>query len=348
VKKIGHFYAVTHNWGDLGSAQGIKTILRSIDPDLGFLDINVNQKKVNPFKFIKLQRELNGLILGGGGVLYNRPKYASGFNFNLNYNQYSALSIPKAFYGIGINVQKDQGARWNMNLETEESIKKFSTATDLVGVRDYTSLNFMKNLNANDAELVPCPSALLLYKMYAKQRKNTVAVNLTTRGVDLRILRSILQSISKFFIHFKIQPVLVIHDYKEDKKCINLAKSFGINYFIPSSSENLMEFYKNQRFLVGMRGHSLIFGTGAKLPMIALSYNEKCDAHMQLIGMEKFIVPKTKFTDQHMLNEQFTALMDQEMKIRESLNESLSRFYKMNIQFADKFVNMLYLAHKDF
>jgi polysaccharide pyruvyl transferase WcaK-like protein len=82
--------------------------------------------------------------------------------------------------------------------------------------------------------------------------------------------------------------------------------------------------------------------------MIALSYNEKCDAHMQLIGMEKFIVPKTKFTDQHMLNEQFTALMDQEMKIRESLNESLSRFYKMNIQFADKFVNMLYLAHKDF
>jgi polysaccharide pyruvyl transferase WcaK-like protein len=272
-------------------------------------------------------------------VFYNRPQYASKFNFNLNYKQYKQLEVPKIFYGIGINSQIRSTTRWIITSETKKSIKSFANITNFIGVRDHSTVNFLKELGIRNVNLVPCPSSLLLYKMDYPKRNRSAAINLTTRGGDIKTLRLLLNMTILFFMKFKIHPILVSHNPREDKKCIKLANEFGIEYFIPSSPENLMAFYKKQRFLVGMRGHSLIYATGAGLPMIALSYNEKCDAHMQLIGMEEYIVPKTQFMNEKLITEKLSSLLDQEKDLRSKLFKITDQFYEMNLNFVKKFVN---------
>jgi len=335
--QFAHFFADTPNLGDLGAAAGIKTLIRTKKSDALFQDINIDSKPINFLERLKLNRKCNGLILGGGGLLYNLPKKASGFYFNVSLKNYRKLNFPKCFYAIGINAEHTPHERWKFTSSFKERVSAFADLTESIGVRDIDSLNFMHSIGAKHAELTPCPSQFLLSSL-SSSKTNTIALNMTSRGVSEEDLKLLSKSVKAYFDRLGLHAVLVAHHPIEDQKCIKVAQNQNIPVFIPSSPENLMEFYKQQQFVVGMRGHALLFATGARVPMLAISYNVKCDAHMKLLDQENLLLNQKDIRNIDLLHNKLENLTTNHTEISLHIEKKRSEFLQMNINFIENWL----------
>lgn len=330
--RIAHFYARTPNLGDQGAARGIQLLFRKVRNNVRFKEFGIDDKPLGYFDVKSLNDKFNGLVLGGGGLLYNLPKKASGFYFNMNYRNYSSLTIPTCFFGIGLNAEYTPNARWIMDKKAIASIKKFCDKTKSVGVRDNESVEFLQSIGVEKAALTPCPSMFLLKDVEIPKRESA-AINLTHRGGTFETLEQILIEAKSFFGKLGLKLNLTVHHQDEDRLLFPLAEKHNIPLFIPNSPENLMEHYKAQRFVVGMRGHALIFATGAKVPMLALSYNKKCEYHMNLLGMENFIVKQDEFSNSGLISAKLDNLIRESEKLTLELGKKKEEFYRSNIKF---------------
>jgi polysaccharide pyruvyl transferase WcaK-like protein len=339
--KIAHFYAKTPNLGDVGSARGIQQLLLSLKGDLEFEEFNIQKKDLKRSEIKKINQECKALIIGGGGLLYNVKRTSSNFNFNIKLSHYkNILSIPKCFFSIGINAEYTQNEKWKLRKTTINNIKSYVENSDLISVRDMESNNFLTNLNLN-SQLIPCPSMFLLNDIKTIKKEQSFAFNLTNRISDNKILYMIATNILEYAKKIKTKPILIVHHKNEDKECLEIAKSLNMEVYIPPSPESLMLFYKKQQFLVGMRGHSLIFATGAHIPMISLSYNKKCDAHMSLFDMTDYSITPPNFTDKKLLFSTADRMLAEKKNIVSILNEKTMYFYTSSLNFANRFLHLI-------
>ena len=339
--RIAHFYAKCANLGDKGSALGIQTILRSIRGDIEFVEFNVQSRNLSWLDARRLGREFDALMVGGGGLLYNRPKRASKFYLNLSLPQYKRLSLPKCFFGVGLNAEHSQDQRWRMTDDTRESIRLFLGHADLIGVRDYHTVSFLKDLDVPNVMLTACPSMFLLYDMEASGREAILAINLTKRTIGLDRVRMVLEHLRSYAERATLTPVFVAHHPDEDRECMEVAREVGIEAYLPSSPENLMQFYKRCFVLVGMRGHSMIYGTGASLPMVAISYNVKCDAHMSMIGLDGYVIKADRLGDKDLLVSKLDRLLSNRDDIEAQLTQKKAKLYQLDREFANKWISLV-------
>lgn len=340
--KIAHFYAMTPNLGDAGAARGIQNLIRSIQGDIQFEEFNIQKKDLGISEIKRINSECDALILGGGGLFYNVSRTSSLFNFNIKYRHYSKLlEIPKGFFAIGINAEYSEKAKWNISRETINNIKMYINETALVSVRDLETIQFLKSIGIDNAYLTPCPSMFLLKDLNIGQKDDTFALNLTKRSSSYDDLILITQNALEYSKLNKIEPILIVHHKKEDQACMEIARSFGIRVYIPTSPENMMEFYKKQQFLIGMRGHSLIFASGAHIPMISLSYNIKCDAHMQLINMQDYNIETKDITNKRFLFEKLENLQANRETITKNLRMKTEEFFAKNLEYTRSFLAII-------
>ncbi len=339
--RLAHFYAMTPNLGDRGSALGIQTILRSLRSDVRFTERNVDAGNIGWMEARRLAGDFDGMIVGGGGLLYNRPKRAAKFYLNISRSRYGKLDLPKCFFGVGVNAEYGSEGRWVMSEETRESIRLFMETTDLIGVRDLETLSFLKGLGIEDAMLTPCPSMFLLYDLSADARAATLAINVTKRAIGLEGVKTLLEHLDAYAGQAGLRPVVVAHHPDEDRQCLELAGEMGMDSFPPVSPENLMPFYKRQHVLVGMRGHSLIYATGASLPMLAVSYNVKCDAHMAMLGMQDYVLSCDRLADRQLVFSMLDKLLGERGSLEARLTGKKAEFYDLNREFARRWISLV-------
>jgi len=325
--QIAHFYVKSGNMGDLGSSQGIKMILRSINPNITFIDFPIIKKKVSWFEINKLNKQFDAVIIGGGGLFYNREHYSS---------------KPKCIWGVGVNQEYSKKDKWIINEETIRAIAAFAQSTKFIGVRDNLTIGFFKNYIPVSAKLVPCPSMFMLKDLKGTvSRKKSVAINLTHRSVDIHKLMSAMSTVVNYLRDKSYEPIFIVHVLREDRKLFSYFEELKVKIFVPSSPENLMEFYKNQQFLIGMRGHSLIYATGANIPMIALSYNKKCDGHIDLLGLNDYLIKYDNIYDPDLIINKVDMLIYNYDKIKKTIQEKFHKFWEMNYNFGYEFLNSL-------
>jgi polysaccharide pyruvyl transferase WcaK-like protein len=339
--RLAHFFVRSPNLGDRGSAVGIQTLLRSIRGDIEFVEFDIDAGRVGWKEARGLARGFDGILVGGGGLLYNRPKYASEFYLNIPLDRYRDLDLPKCFMGVGLNSEYSGHGRWAMTEATRESIRLFLQSADLVGVRDLETLSFLSEMGVEGVSLTPCPSMFLLYGLGAAKRENTLAINVTKRTIGLTGVETLLGHLRAYARREDLKPVVVGHHPDEDKDCLALASRMGIETFMPVTPENLMEFYKRQLVLVGMRGHSLIYATGADLPMLAVSYNLKCDAHMAMLGMEDFIVRCDDLADREVVFAGLDRLLSQREELASHLAAKKAEFHDLAADFARRWIALV-------
>jgi polysaccharide pyruvyl transferase WcaK-like protein len=339
--RLAHFFARTPNLGDRGAALGIQTVIRLIRSEVRFTEYDVDAGKVGWSEARRLARGFNGMVVGGGGILYNRPRHAAKFYLNISLDRYRKIDMPKCFFGVGVNAEYGAEKRWVMSDETQESIRLFMESTDLIGVRDRETLAFLEGIGIEGAVLTPCPSMLLIYDMKAEARDATLAVNVTKRSVGLDAVEALLGHIKDYARQAGLRPVVVGHHADEDRPCLEIAGRLGMDTFLPVSPENLMQFYKRQHVLVGMRGHSLIYATGASLPMLAVSYNLKCDAHMAMLGMEDYVLPCDRLTDRQLIFSKLDNLLRERDSIEARLAAKKAEFYKLDLEFARRWIALV-------
>jgi polysaccharide pyruvyl transferase WcaK-like protein len=339
--RLAHFFARTPNMGDRGAALGIQTVIRLVNSEVRFTVYDLDGGKVGWREARRLARDHDGMIVGGGGLLYNRPRHAAKFYLNVPLDRYRNLGIPRCFFGVGINAERGGEKRWVMSDETRESIRQFMKNTDLVGARDPETLEFLKGIGIEGAMLTPCPSMLLLYDMKAEARDATLAVNVTKRTIGLDGVETLLRHVGEFARRAGLRPVVVGHHADEDRQCLEIASTLGMDRFLPVSPDNLMQFYKRQYLLVGMRGHSLIYATGASLPMLAVSYNVKCDAHMAMLGMEDHILPCDRLADRQLIFSKLDRLLKERDSIEARLTAKKAEFYRLDLEFARQLISLV-------
>lgn len=339
--RLAHFFAMTPNMGDRGSALGIQTVLRSVRPDTTFVEYAVDAPSVGWREARRIAAECDGLVVGGGGLLYNRPKHAAKFYLNLSLKRYRNLGMPRCFFGVGLNAEYSGSERWDMTDETRENIRLFMENTDLIGVRDLETLSFLESIGIENTFLTPCPSMFLLYDLEAAKREETLAVNVTRRTVGMEGVETLLGHIKAYAERRGVRPVVVAHHPDEDEPCLALAGRMGIDTFMPLTPEHLMQFYKRQLALVGMRGHSLIYATGAGLPMLAVSYNIKCDAHMAMLGMEDHILRHDQLEDRQVVHAKLDKVLGNRKMLEARLAAKKAEFYGLVKDFARRWMSMV-------
>lgn len=338
--KIAHFFVQSGNMGDLGSSQGIKTILRAIEPKIAFTDYPIRKKKISYFEIKHINSHFDAIVIGGGGLFYSRKAYSSKWYLNIALNDYRRIVIPKCIWGVGLNREYSDKERWHLDDDTVIAINDFIRLTDLVGVRDLMTVNFIQKMDRS-VQLTPCPSMFLLKDVQKmRKNKNSVAINLTDRSVDSCRLYNTITTVINHLRKLAFEPVFVTHVLNEDEKWIDKFKELEIESFVPSSPENLMEFYKNQEFIIGMRGHSLIFATGANIPMIALSYNKKCDEHMSLLGLDDYLVKYDDIYNADLMIKKIGLLLTNQKQIKTSIQKKYLDFWDNNYQFGRMFINL--------
>jgi polysaccharide pyruvyl transferase WcaK-like protein len=340
--RLAHFFARSPNLGDRGSAVGIQTVLRSIRGDIEFTEFDIDAGRVGWREARRLARDFDGLIVGGGGLLYNRPSHASKFYLNIPFDRFRGLNLPRCFMGVGLNSEYSGQGRWAMTEATRESIRLFMRSADLVGVRDVETLSFLGEMGVEGVSLTPCPSMFLLYGLEAAKRENNLAINVTKRTVGLAGVEMLLNHLKAYARKEGLRPVVVGHHPDEDKDCLALAAGMGMDTFMPVTPENLMEFYKRQFVLVGMRGHSLIYATGADLPVLAVSYNVKCDAHMAMLRMEDFVVRCDDLARREALFDGLDRLLSRREEVASRLAAKKVEFHELAVDFARRWIALVH------
>lgn len=344
--RVAHFYVQSQNLGDRGSALGIQTLLRQFDPTLRFAEFNLDRDCIWSGTLPRLQA-LDGLIVGGGGLLYNHPTHASGWYLHCSYRNYRRLRLPTCLFAPGLNAEHSAEPRWVLKRSTVRSIARFAAATHLVGVRDLRTLAFMLDIGVRHAQWCPCPS------MFVEPQGDPPAdagailgINLTTRSTHLAALDRVLATLADFARACRLQPVFVVHYPYEDAAIVRLAQGHGIAAFESSSPGQLMRFYQSCRAVVGMRGHCLLYATGAAVPMLAIAYNVKCDAHMEMLDMPAQRLPATVLQQPATLISHLEQLLAQREQLQGKLVHKREHFRLLASAFAAQFLQLLLLGKR--
>ncbi|MEM1340810.1 MAG: polysaccharide pyruvyl transferase family protein [Pseudomonadota bacterium] len=106
MKRIFHVGAWNRNYGDYALGAGLHASLRAeSDEPLEFVLVDCQNTVFHADLVDLINREGDLLLVGGGGLVFNRPEdhSRSGWQFNIDLDQLARLAVPLVVYGIGYN-----------------------------------------------------------------------------------------------------------------------------------------------------------------------------------------------------------------------------------------------------
>jgi len=106
VSAIWHVGAWNRNFGDWVVYDSIHYHLnRAASRDLYFVPLDSQRTRFSKAMIRKMNKEACMLLIGGGGLIFNRPedRSVSGWQFNISLENIEGIQIPLVVYGIGYN-----------------------------------------------------------------------------------------------------------------------------------------------------------------------------------------------------------------------------------------------------
>ena len=242
----------------------------------------------------------DGIIIGGGGLLLADQKGASiensGWQWNSTLEALDEIKIPIIVYAIGYNRfrnQEDFSDIFSQHLNKLVEKSSFFTLRNNGSIRAIKK--YIKEENHKKLILQFCPT-MCLWQLnqgktdFLKSNKinnsfnKRLALNMAFDRANLRfnsnkveILKSVSKAI-KYARETKWEICLVLHkeqDFEISKYLDDLLIDYKLFNLTNSLPDEIISFYENVDYVIGMRGHSQMIPFGLRKPIMSLISHDK-------------------------------------------------------------------------
>ena len=282
---IWHNYARHYNFGDYGLGVGVRNIfskhlVRNKPLIYKLKDVHTFNVKENLYE---INNTSDMLLIGGGGIIHG-CFFKSGF-WTLDSDSLKLLNKPFVVYGVGYNLFRGEG---RLSSKQVDNLREIISKSCSFSVRNDGSREELLTYGIDVPE-VPDPGFFIDMEIPKNSlEENTVIIQL---AADLPINRGISDSfmsnmelIIRHLISKEYKVILAPH-VRSDIELGNILQSrVKSSNLISWTWDNIMRdeftlkgfsFYKNCKFVIGMRGHSQIFSVGVKKPVISIGNHRK-------------------------------------------------------------------------
>lgn len=340
--KIYHIYANDTNLGDLGSAEGIKMLLRkSFKEKLFFKDFYIALKDLSEKDIAEINSEYDLVIIGGGGLYWTGSKETL---LKLSEKTIKKIRKPIIIYAVGINYEKFEK---KSDRRLRKNILKLHDYVKLSSARDEETEHILRE-GGIKCHLAPCPSIFVnpadsSFCLKENNKKNIGIVLIPTVRLDSDAKQPYINSIAGFAKWLKndYNVYLLSHCKIISDSYYLLSKKINFPLIYSASPKQLMSAYKQMDFLVGSRGHMGMYALGAEKPFLMISYNKKCDAFCKMLSYpDELIMPVNNLTAEKIICG-FDKLKSMENVIKQLMKTKKNAFYILNLKFIKQIQDLL-------
>lgn len=333
------------NLGDEAILQGIVTQLRASLPvevivfsrnaedtqSKGFVDRAVQIRRLNRNQARDEVEQLDALILGGGGILYDEEALVYLREVSLALD----LGIPVMIYGISLGPLQ--------NVETRRIVKELLQRVDVLSVRDRQARRFLEELGIEREIHLTADPALLIEPEETQEllispenyltNSNRPLVGFSVRepgpaapNMDVTHYHQLLAQAADFIVdrldadvifipmERKNQDIQQSHAVVSRMQCAERALVLRQD-LTPSQLLSLMG---RLDFAIGMRLHFLIFAALQGIPFLALPYASKVTGFLEEFELE--VLPMEKVSTGRLI-----ARIDRSWDLRRSIADQIKR-----------------------
>ena len=316
--RVCHIASHNINMGDGAITAGIRKFMREISANLTIIDFDIIDFNKQAYHLVA--DEINELspdliIVGGGGTIDgHKSRIYTGTALQLPIREIEKINAPLAFWGLGHNVFYDQQV---FNMDALDNFVQFCESKGFpFSVRRDLSKQRLAEVLSKDAidyiQEVPDPGFFVpvnavAYGLTPDASRKNVLIQIALDTIGLMFCDS--DSLEKFINHISQIMLYLIGQHQADvtfalhilpdSEVANLFRMFlnndeqnnklrlharilGVTH--PSYAASFFANYANADLIIGMRGHSVICGTGLRVPTIAVSTHSKVRGYMEEIG----------------------------------------------------------------
>ena len=269
--------------------------------------------RMSPMAILRAVKKCDMLISGGGSLLQDVTSSKS-LHYYLSIIRCAEFFHKKVFiYSQGIGPIDRPGNR----RAAAAALKR----ADGIVVRDERSASLLEEIGiARDKVVITADPVIRMKKPdgdvgaeilrkagVSLDGRLTVGWAIRERDTDSRFVKELLRSIQMMKDKYNAQSVLIPFHYEEDGEvCRHIAAQLPDDTAVCLNekylSEDMLSIIGNMDLLVGVRLHSLIYAAIMGVPLIGISYDPKCTAFLNSVGLDK-LSTKENFTAELFLPE---------------------------------------------
>lgn len=309
MKSIWHHGAWNRNFGDWVLFDSIQHHLcQAARRPLHFLPIDSQRTVYSEALINKLNKEAQILLIGGGGLIFNRPEdhSQSGWQFNISLTDIYKIKVPIVIYGIGFN-----RFPYDPNLMPDilnDHLYTVQEQAALFSVRNTGTQNELirRGLNPSKIKVVPdagifAPSSILPVPGLNSQRK-TIGVNLAgdrpshrypgstalPEEEELKCAQLLAQALREVVEKENAQVLFLPHILEVDESMRDIFTRELNDRFVclheacptiyppaAATASLLVGAYDLCDLIIGMRGHACLIAYGRGIPFLAMGSHAK-------------------------------------------------------------------------
>ena len=340
-----------YGYKNIGDDSMLKAIIQSLREQKPDVSITVLSKKpfetssrhgvdsiyrFNILRILWVMKHTRLLISGGGSLLQDVTSTHS-------YKYYSTIikwavkcGAKVMIYANGIGPLISEK---NMR-DCVEILKK----VDKITLRDAQSLETIRKLGVDREITVSSDPALSLLPADTGIREEVPYFIVSVRkwkNLPADFVDKIAEVCKKINKKYGILPVLVpMQGWMDNELCKKIAnKCNGKLALTFADAENLIEYIRHSKFVMGMRLHSLIYSLSVNVPVVALSYDPKVDAIIREWGCCSAFDVRNIDTDE--LIKQIDYVMNEGESLVEKISETTEIMKERNVCDAKEAVRLM-------
>ena len=297
------------NIGDESILRTLITSLREKIPDCSLTVLSHNPAatkekygveavdRMAPMAILRAVRHCDMLISGGGSLLQDVTS-------NRSIRYYLAIIRLAKFFRKKVFIYSQGIGPINRETNRRAAAKVLKRADGIV-VRDERSAALLEEIGiAREKVAITADPVIrmkkpdksvgaeILARAGAKREgKLTVGWAIRERNRDSAFVREVTECIRWLKETYDAESVLIPFHYEEDREvCAEIAQRAGESAKCLTEkylSEDMLSIIGNMDVLVGVRLHSLIYAAIMGVPLIGVSYDPKCTAFLNSIGLDK-------------------------------------------------------------
>jgi polysaccharide pyruvyl transferase WcaK-like protein len=282
------------------------------------LDFNRQTQHLVAEEINKLNPDL--IIVGGGGTIDgHKSRVHTGTAFQMTMPEIEKLNAPLAFWGLGHNLFRGQ-KQYNMDMFEDFvlycksngfpfSVRRDKSKDRLSEVLSADALDYIQEV-PDPGFFVPAEGAPYCLSPDTTRNNTILQIALDSTkhrfGNDEDVLDNFVLSVMDIILYLIDQHnsdvILALHTildaqgtnmlraYFDDHTARNKARMHTriLGTAHPIFANLFFANYMNADMVIGMRGHSVICGTGLGVPTIALSTHDKVTGYMDEIGCSEW------------------------------------------------------------
>ena len=260
-------------------------------------------ERMSPGAILRAVRQCDMLISGGGSLLQDVTSSKS-IHYYLFIIRLAKLLGKKVFiYSQGIGPIDHAFNR----RATARALKK----ADGIVVRDERSAKLLEQIGLSQERIVITADPVIRMKRpdrtvgreilaragIKKDGRLTVGWAIREKNRDSTFVREITECIRWLRENYDAESVLIPFHYEEDREVCSViaertngaAKCLSEKYL----SEDMLSIIGNMDVLVGVRLHSMIYAAIMGVPIIGVSYDPKCTAFLNSVGLDSLSTRET-------------------------------------------------------